>query len=61
MQKLVNDLNNTAKMNVLEIYIFKNKANGFLCKNIKTAKLLTEGSAWKKTTFGNLMCGEGMQ
>jgi hypothetical protein len=42
IQKVVNELNKTAKIYDVEISFFKNKAKVFLCKNIKRAKLLTE-------------------
>jgi hypothetical protein len=44
MQKEFNELNKTAKIYDVEMSIFKNKGKGFSCKNIKRAKLLTEGS-----------------
>lgn len=52
MQKVVNELNKTAKIYDAEISIFENKTKGFLCKNIKGAKLLTERSSWNKNNFG---------
>jgi hypothetical protein len=48
MQKVFNELNKTAKIYDVKIFIFKNIAKGFLCTNRNRATLLTERSTWNK-------------